>query len=77
MQWFITAASLLESGEELVEVSHEALIREWRTFRDWVDADREFLRAIGRVKAAMRHWAESGSPGDLLLPPGRALEEAR
>jgi WD40 repeat protein len=66
------------TGHETVEVSHEALIREWRTYRGWVDADREFLRTVERVKTAMRAWAEEPADKDSrLLAPGRPLEEAR
>jgi WD40 repeat protein len=66
------------TGHETVEVSHEALIREWNTYRGWVDADREFLRTVERVKDAMRAWAEEEADKDSrLLAPGRPLEEAR
>jgi WD40 repeat protein len=66
------------TGRETVEVSHEALIREWNTYRGWVDADREFLRTVERVKDAMRAWAEEEADKDSrLLAPGRPLEEAR
>ena len=66
------------TGHETVDVSHEALIREWKTYRGWVDADREFLRTVGRVKAAMHAWAEEKEDKDSrLLAPGRPLEEAR
>ena len=66
------------TGHETVEVSHEALIREWNTYRGWVDADREFLRTVERVKDAMRAWAEEKADKDSrLLAPGRPLEEAR
>jgi hypothetical protein len=66
------------TGHETVEVSHEALIREWSTYRGWVDAEREFLRTVERVKTAMRAWAEEPDDKDSrLLAPGRPLEEAR
>lgn len=66
------------SGREMVEVGHEALIREWDTLKEWVNADREFLRTTERVKVSMRAWyEESGNKDERLLPPGRPLEEAR
>jgi WD40 repeat protein len=66
------------TGHETLEVSHEALIREWKTYRGWVDADREFLRTVERVKDAMHAWAEEEADKDSrLLAPGRPLEEAR
>jgi WD40 repeat protein len=66
------------AGHETVEVSHEALIGEWHTYHDWIDADREFLRTVERVKEAMRAWTEEETDRDSrLLAPGRPLEEAR
>jgi WD40 repeat protein len=66
------------AGHETVEVSHEALIGEWNTYHDWIDADREFLRTVERVKEAMRAWMEEETDRDSrLLAPGRPLEEAR
>jgi WD40 repeat protein len=66
------------SGREIVEVAHEALIREWDTLKGWVDSDREFLRTVERVKVSMRAWhEETGNKCERLLPSGRPLEEAR
>jgi hypothetical protein len=31
------------TGDESVEVTHEALIRGWDTLQAWLNADREFL----------------------------------
>src|SRR4051794_28705180 len=65
------------SGREIVQVGHEALIREWDTLKEWVNEDREFLRTAGRVRVSMRAWEQHGRESDWLLPPGRPLEEAR
>jgi hypothetical protein len=63
---------------DTVEVSHEALIREWDTLRSWVDEDREMLRTLKRVRDAMTVWAtERADKNSRLLPPGRPLEEGR
>jgi tetratricopeptide (TPR) repeat protein len=54
---FVEARLLLRdrrpSGDveiEIVEVAHEALLREWPALRGWLEADREFL--IGKEKLA-------------------------
>ena len=44
------------SGEDVAEVVHEALIREWRRLRQWVDADREFLVWQLRLSEARQEW---------------------
>ncbi len=62
-------------GVETVEIAHEALLREWTTLVDWLDADREALKLrqeLGR-DAGNR---ESGSVGEYLWGRGR-VEEAR
>jgi hypothetical protein len=35
-----------ETGQEVVDVSHEALIRGWPRLRDWIDADRAACSSI-------------------------------
>ena len=60
-----------------VEVSHEALIRNWAVLRDWVDQNRGRLRARARVRDRMERWRRAGQPDDLLLPAGLDLEEGR
>ncbi len=63
------------SGLETVEVTHEALIRNWKELRNWIDADREFLRTRTRVEDAAARWQEENRDQTLLLPPGRPLAE--
>ena len=63
-------------GKELVEVSHEALIRSWTELRRWVDEDREFLRTLRRAQEAKAIWSAEGCTPDRLLQPGRLLGEA-
>ena len=44
--------------ENLIEVSHEALIRGWPKLRRWIDADREGLREHHRINEAAQEWIE-------------------
>ena len=39
----------------LVEISHEALIREWQPLKEWVEANRETLRRRERCATGWRH----------------------
>jgi TIR domain len=64
------------AGREVVEVGHEALIREWGRLRQWVDESRELLRISRRLEQEAEEWRCNGSPSDLLLPAGRRLGEA-
>jgi len=45
-----------ETGQQVVDVSHEALIRAWPRLRDWIDADRAGLLIHRRLTDAAREW---------------------
>jgi energy-coupling factor transporter ATP-binding protein EcfA2 len=60
-----------------VEVAHEALIRTWPRLREWIDSNREKLRARAAVLQAKTDWEKSDSRDDMLLPAGLQLERAR
>jgi KaiC/GvpD/RAD55 family RecA-like ATPase len=64
------------TGREVVEVGHEALIREWGRLRRWVDENRELLRISRRLEQEAEDWKESDGSVDLLLQAGRRLSEA-
>ena len=65
------------TGREVVEVGHEALIREWKRLREWVDENREFLRTLRRLEEEAEFWETSERDPELLLPAGRRLVEAQ
>ena len=60
-----------------VEVAHETLIRTWPRLREWIDANREKLRARAAVLQAKTEWEQQERRDDLLLPAGFQLERAR
>src|SRR5262249_38333613 len=64
-----------ESGDESVEVAHEALIRNWKRLTGWLNADREFLLWRERLRVLLEAWVHGGQDDDLLLR-GPALAEA-
>jgi WD40 repeat protein/class 3 adenylate cyclase len=51
---------LLTVSEGTVEVAHEALLREWPRFQNWLEEDREGRRLHGHLTASAREWAERG-----------------
>jgi tetratricopeptide (TPR) repeat protein len=65
------------SGRDVVEVGHEALIREWDRLRLWVNEDRQFLRTLRRVEQDEASWQAAGEDPSLLLPTGLRLVEAK
>jgi len=64
-----------EVEEEVVEVSHEALIREWKKLHDWVAADPQFLQWNDAVERRWRRYEKNGRRDDDLLM-GSELDEA-
>jgi hypothetical protein len=67
----------IEGGSRLdaqVEVAHEALVRNWTRFVQWLEAERANIRRGRRIRDAAQQWVMHGrDEGDLLR--GRALEE--
>ena len=49
-----------DSGEETIEVAHEALIRGWQQLREWLNSDREFLLWRQRLRTLADIWDGSG-----------------
>ncbi len=61
--------------ESIVEVAHEALIREWPRMREWVNENRESLRVERRLLLAVEEWSSSHCDPGMLLR-GAKLSEA-
>ncbi|MDF5723121.1 MAG: CHAT domain-containing protein [Rhizonema sp. PD37] len=59
-----------KSLEDTVEVIHEALIREWLTLREWMNANRQFRVWQERLKVAMEEWVSSNHDLGALLRGG-------
>jgi hypothetical protein len=53
---------LLDGEVEIVEVAHEALLREWPLLRGWLEADREFLLAKEQLSVDVAVWKNSPHP---------------
>ncbi len=51
------------TGEETIEVVHEALIRGWQRLREWLEASRKFRTWQERSRAALHEWERSGVAG--------------
>jgi WD40 repeat protein/DNA-binding SARP family transcriptional activator len=53
-------ARLLTVSDGEVELSHEALLREWPRYRSWLEEDRIGRRVHAHLTAAARDWHERG-----------------
>ena len=67
-------ARLITVGQQTVEVAHEALIREWPTLREWLNADREGLRLHRRLTEAAAEWQLAGQDEGLLFRGARLAQ---
>ena len=50
-----------------VEIAHEALIRQWERFRDWLNDSREDLRLERRLLHSANEWVQSQHDNSYLL----------
>jgi len=62
------------SGEEVVEVAHEALLRHWPELDGWIRERRDALLTVRQLQADARHWREHGKPAHYLWSHERARE---
>lgn len=63
------------TGEETVEVVHEALIRNWQRFVQWINLDHDFRHWQESLRTARRRWEDAGQDEAALLR-GKLLTDA-
>ncbi|MBN3989285.1 MAG: PD40 domain-containing protein, partial [Nostoc sp. NMS2] len=57
-----------ESGRlAVVDVAHEALIRNWSVLRQWISENREALRQQRKIESSAQEWLDNGKIKDYLL----------
>jgi conflict system STAND superfamily ATPase len=79
MDAFIAARLLTTNeiaGTTTIEVSHEALIREWPRLADWLREAREDIRLQQTISKDAAEWEQRGKPGDRLYR-GSQLKDAQ
>lgn len=58
-------------GESVVEVAHEALVRQWPPLADAIEHDRELLQLRSEIEREAKDWQRSGRRDEYLLPAAR------
>jgi tetratricopeptide (TPR) repeat protein len=58
-------------GEDRVDLVHEALLRRWATFRDWIEASRKAMEREEDLEAAAKGWEAAGAHEDGLPGPAQ------
>jgi len=59
------------AGEAMVEVAHEALLREWPRLAEWISERADDLRLLRQAQAAAAEWERSGRDASHLWPHER------
>lgn len=67
----ITTGYDILTREPILEIAHEALIREWSTLRGWLNARRSDLRLHRDLMAQTKQWTESGFDPSYLMRGSR------
>ena len=72
-----STSPLQAQAQEVVDVTHEALIRNWSLLKDWINENREMLRRQRRIEATAQEWDGAGqsAKGEYLLQ-GLRLRDA-
>ena len=52
----LTTSGGEQASEQVVDVSHEALIRDWPRLKKWIDDNRAGLRTLRRINEAAQEW---------------------
>jgi WD40 repeat protein len=63
-----------QTREPTIEVAHEALIREWKQLREWLEDGREDLLMQRRLEAASGEWLRSGKDRSYLASGTRLTQ---
>lgn len=74
----LASSRLISTGgseqEPFVEVSHEALIREWPALREWIAVHRDSLRLERRLRQAAEEWERVKRDSGALLQGARLAQ---
>ncbi|MFE6838583.1 caspase family protein [Streptomyces sp. NPDC057705] len=68
---FTTKARLLTADQDTVRISHEALLRAWPRLREWIDADRDWLRTGQQLADDAQAWERAAHDSSLLYRGNR------
>ena len=63
-------------GEEMVEVTHEALLEQWQQIKGWLAGQRDRIRQQRQINALAEEWAKRGKKAGYLLQR-QQLNDAR
>ena len=65
---FLRARLVTINDHDAVEIGHDALLTHWNRLSEWIQEDRDSLRALDLVRCAADTWEGHARPAGLLLP---------
>jgi formylglycine-generating enzyme required for sulfatase activity len=73
----VDARLLTSDSDGVLEVAHEALLREWQRLQSWIVREQDMLRLRRNILLDAQEWARRGKKDTDLLYRGAILEEAQ
>jgi uncharacterized protein YjbI with pentapeptide repeats len=64
------------NDQDVIDLSHEAIIQHWQRLVKWREQDRDLRRLVDKIEDAQRDWLKQGKKRQDLLQ-GRLLKDAR
>ena len=77
IRWRLVVRKESERRGGTVEVAHEALFREWRRLKEWLEPERKRLGSLRNVKLATAIWANNDCRGEFLTHFDERLAAAK
>jgi WD40 repeat protein len=66
--------TVVRDGVQMIEVAHEALLRQWPPLREHIEANRQYLRLMREIERHARDWQDAGRDESYLLRGARLAE---
>ena len=73
---FLVVSPVPVTGRSIVDISHEALIRQWDRLKQWVEDEAASRRAIDQLERDAEDWSRRTDQGDDYLYVGNHLQDA-
>jgi len=67
---FITEKSHELTANTLIDITHEALIRNWQKLKNWTQQEYQDVQDLKELKIQLNRWLESNKSDEHLLSPG-------
>lgn len=62
----LLVSNRVEGGERVIEVAHEALLRNWPALAQWIEENQEDIRLLQSLHVAAAEWERRGRDPDFL-----------